>query len=211
MAEKIIQLFKKKREAPAYQRLMEAERYYYLIPALAVMFAQWEYGFSIEDIISHSRLIFMPLDLLFPRADEHIVYNPYKALNHDIITVTDRDFEEERLGVVSQYEYWSKQKRIVLTGFHKSLIEAEKRALRKQIVMERIYDPELEDTQFHVIKTALYEEMRQILASWGIMGVSIVTIHAGLERVESAFHQADAMNYEVAFEKTFTRRLQKVA
>jgi hypothetical protein len=55
--------------------------------------------------------------------------------------------------------------------------------------------------------------MQQLLASWNIPGVTQYEIINGLELIENAYSQADALGYEVKFVLPFQaeRKLAKVA
>lgn len=209
-ATKIIEFVKKKPKAPARQRLLATERYYYLIPVLYVMYVQWEYGFSLEDIVSRSKLVYMPLNLLFPRND-YLVYNPYKLINHDIITVKDRPFEQWALFNVSNYEYWSSLKPIILSDFHRDLMEIERDVMRLNKVTNRVYDSVLEDVQHKVDEETLYTEIRMRLPAHGHYGISKRVIRKELDHIEAAFEQAFWTRRAVQFEKVVRLLLRKTA
>jgi hypothetical protein len=219
IAEKIIQFqeVNPKKAKSAWQRLSAIARRKLTLDVLFLFYIQWNYGITPEDIGSGSSLILMSW-ILYPSYKG--VPNPYNALNYDIITVNSRPAEQFAFHEVAKYEGWKNKKRIVLYPLHKHLMDAERQVLKRRAassIKEAEYvgsDGETYTYSYTEIHWSwVYEEMQQLLASWNIPGVTQYEIINGLELIENAYSQADALGYEVKFVLPFQaeRKLAKVA
>lgn len=163
-----------------------------------------------EDVLLDSRLILMPLGLLYPRFA--LQYRQSLAsMNYDIITVEARPAEDEAVLNAELREIWSKRKRVVLSSFHRILMNAEHKVMRQSYATM----PVIDETGYveHVVDIKwVRQQIQKLLGSQGII-IGIHAIKTELAVISYAYQQSEAMGYSVKFEQVtaLQKSLRKVA
>lgn len=201
----------------AWKRLAKQERRRVALNILWLFYAQWNYGVSFEDITGSSRIWFMSW-ILYPPYQG--VPNPYKSMNHDLITVTSRPAEEWAMHEVGKYEVWKTRKRITLYSFHKHIMDAERQVMRHRAAsnLKEVEYIGVDGETYYYSYTEIdwpyvFDEMVKLLNSSKIRGITTHEIMHALETIENAYAQAEVMGYKVKFVLPFQakRKLAKTA
>jgi hypothetical protein len=216
-ATKIIEFPIERPKRAAWKRLANQARRRLGLNILWLFYMQWNYGLSFEDITGSSRIWLMSW-ILYP--SYRGVPNPYKSMNHDLITVTSRPAEEWALHEAGKYEAWKQKERIVLSSFHKILMDAEREVMTWQgsSSLKEIEYVGLDGETYVYSYTEIdlefvYKSIAEWLPSRRVYGVTRLEIVSGLELIESAYAQSEVMGYKVKFtarEQAF-RKLAKTA
>jgi hypothetical protein len=179
----------------AFKRLAKIDRMDFLLRLvlhLAIDADVWP-----QDYGAH--VVAMPIGLLYPLYQNKLNRVYLASVSHDIITVEHRPAEDEAIDKVLLQAIWKQRQRVTLSYAHKSIMNAEKRALKHAFASMPIID--VTGYVAHVVdETFVLREMQKLLGSWGII-ISTTMIKRELRFIEYAYLQSEAMGYPVSFAK----------
>jgi hypothetical protein len=198
-----------KEKPKVYPRLVRLELMYSVF--WWITFLAERAGIEYEDVLLDSHVFRMRLGLLYPLFCETYPILHNAKLTHDIITVEHRPAEDEAVINAQLKAIWAERERVVLSSFHRILMNAEKKVmLKSESTM-----PVIDETGYvsHVVASGwIRREIQKLLGSQGII-IGIQAIKRELAVISYAYEQSEAMGFPVKFERapSLQKSLQRAA